>query len=273
MDHLTGKSGTPRFPMRLIDNPLADLAPPQPAPKLPIIQRIIRLFKKTPRSPVATGADEAHKLKLVPERDLIVHYRALLQYLDSELRGNLGAYLEFGVYNGTSMLCMGAALRRTGLTNIPLVGFDSFKGLPPSAVTEDDGVWQEGQFACPRDVAETRLSKLFNQPNSVQLVEGWYEDTLTSGENYGLTSASLVMIDSDAYSSARYVLRFIGPLLTNPSIIIFDDWELNDLDLKGMGEFKAFHEWIQLYPEVNYCFINKYNRKSRTILLRRLEDR
>jgi hypothetical protein len=192
-----------------------------------------------------------------------------VDFLQAELQFDLGAYAEFGVYNGSSMLCMLHALAQIGNQTMPLYGFDSFAGLPPSAATEDGGVWQPGQFSCPRAVTETRLAAADLPPNRVTLVEGWYSDTLSKGDSYGIDSASLVMVDSDTYSSARLALRFVAPLLTNPSVLIFDDWRLNDLDVKAMGEYRAFYEWAAQYPTIRWKSVRSYNRKSKMLILRR----
>jgi len=180
----------------------------------------------------------------------------------------MGAYLEFGVYNGSSMLCLLEALKRAGNSDMTLYGFDSFQGLPHSAAHEDGGVWNPGQFACPREYAEARLAEAVDRPGRIHLIEGWFQDTLSPGHDYGIRSASLVMIDSDTYSSAQLALRFSAPLLTNPCVVMFDDWRLNDLDVKSMGEYRAFHEWLEQYPQLRFDRVRSYNRKSNTIILR-----
>ena len=63
------------------------------------------------------------------------------------LRANgheFGDYLEFGVSRGTSMACMHHALRKAGLSNVRLVGFDSFEGMPSEAAGQG---WYPGQYA------------------------------------------------------------------------------------------------------------------------------
>jgi hypothetical protein len=221
------------------------------------------------KSPVLRPGQEPHSLNLIPSETLTQHFEQALERLVRDLGEQVGAYLEFGVYNGSSMLCMREALRRVGLPGIAIYGFDSFHGLPASAVEEDGGVWHAGQFTCPRAIAEERLAPLTGNANSITLVEGWFADTLSGGDRYGVGAASIVMIDSDAYSSARQALHFIAPLLTDPAILFFDDWKLNDLDVKGMGEYRAFHEWAAQYPEMRWTTLPSYNRKSRVLLLRR----
>ena len=54
----------------------------------------------------------------------------------------------------------------------------------------------------------------------------------------------IAFVDCDTYSSAKSVLDFLGPLLDRPAILVFDDLKLNTLDVKGMGEYKAFNEFL-----------------------------
>lgn len=222
-----------------------------------------------PRSPKPSSPEGAYSLQLVPSEALTERLEWALGYLRRELGPSLGAYLEFGVYNGASMTCMLEALRRQGDRDTRLFGFDSFQGLPPSAATEDGGVWHAGQFRCPKSLAEERIAAASDRPGRVTLVEGWFADTLAAGDIYGIGRASIALIDSDTYSSAREALRFLAPLLTNPSIVMFDDWKLNDLDVKAMGEYRAFYEWEALYPDLEWEKVQSYNRKSRTFILRR----
>jgi O-methyltransferase len=220
-------------------------------------------------SPKPLSAQDGHLLQLVPAKALTDRFVWALEFLDRNLGPARGAYLEFGVYNGASMLCFLEALRLRGDETMRIFGFDSFRGLPPSAGSDDGGVWHAGQFSCPRTFTEARIGEANRFARQVTLVEGWFADTLPAGDQYGIGAASLVMVDSDTYSSCREALRFIAPLLTDPAIVMFDDWKLNDLDVKSMGEYRAFHEWIGLYPEIDWRPVRSYNRKSQTIVLRR----
>ena len=43
-------------------------------------------------------------------------------------------------------------------------------------------------------------------------------------------------------------LRFVGPLLTDGTVIVFDDWYCYRGN-PGLGEQKAFNEWKTTMPE------------------------
>ena len=47
-----------------------------------------------------------------------------------------------------------------------------------------------------------------------------------------------------------------------------DDWKLNDLDVKGMGEYKAFNEFLEENLHLKATPIKSYNRKSKSFLIK-----
>ena len=79
---------------------------------------------------------------------------------------------------------------------------------------------------------------------------GWYTDTLTEATRTELLleKVALVHIDCDLYESAKAALAFVGPLLEDGAIIVFDDWWL----YRGRpeaGEQRAFAEWLAEHPQ------------------------
>lgn len=64
----------------------------------------------------------------------------------------------------------------------------------------------------------------------------------------GIRRTSIVMVDSDLYSSAAAALRAVGPLIDRAAIVFFDDWHSNDLAARGLGESRAFDEWLRDQP-------------------------
>lgn len=235
-----------------------------------IIDRLYRRIRPIPPSPAPQTPSDVHRLRLVPAEALTQRFEDILRTLRSEAAAPMGDYVEFGVYNGTSMTCMFTALSRLGLNQVALFGFDSFMGLPPEASHEDGGVWKPGQFACPKEVAVQNLISGGVPPERVHLVEGWYKDTLEKAPaDYGIKNVSCVLIDSDTYSAARLALEFIFPVLDSVAALIFDDWKLNDLDIKGMGEYRAFNEFLDQHPRTSVESLHGYNRKSKVFILRR----
>ena len=69
---------------------------------------------------------------------------------------------------------------------VPLVGFDSFQGLPPEA--EQEG-WLPGQYHSTISATRKYLQMKGVKADRVRRIEGWFEDTLTqdTASRLGLT--------------------------------------------------------------------------------------
>jgi predicted O-methyltransferase YrrM len=69
------------------------------------------------------------RLELMPVQQLKAAQRQALRYLLTRRGGTqLGDYLEFGVYAGTSMRCMYEVMMEMDIHAPRLFGFDSFEG-------------------------------------------------------------------------------------------------------------------------------------------------
>ena len=136
--------------------------------------------------------------------------------------------LEFGVYSGNSINYFAAR------TNREIHGFDSFTGLPENW----PGTWLDaGSF----DV-EGNLPIV---PKHVRLHKGWFNETLGVFLEGHTGNIALAHIDSDIYSSAKYVLGSLAPRFVPGSLVLFDEhhgyvgWE--------NGEFKAWNEFCEMH--------------------------
>lgn len=156
-----------------------------------------------------------------------------------------GDYLEFGLYEGRSFTYAYKALQRSPGPTRRLIGFDSFKGLPEPLKEEGTTKFQRGQYACSRKDVEENLLRSGVDLDATQLVEGFFDETLTNGvsQELGLVSAAVVWIDCDLYSSTVSVLDFISPLISTGSILCFDDWFSYGTD-PTKGELRAVREWL-----------------------------
>lgn len=110
-----------------------------------------------------------------------------------------GVALEFGVGRGEST--------RIIAEHMPVIGFDSFQGLPEDWRDE----FPKGSFAADPPYGITNC----------RLVVGRFEQTLWS---YPLNNLpiGLVHIDCDLYSSTKTVLDYVP--LTPGCVVVFDEW-------------------------------------------------
>ena len=149
-------------------------------------------------------------------------------FLDGAVRqaSREGLWLEFGVYRGASI----NYIARRSEANV--FGFDSFEGLP-SGWTRD---LQRGAFSSEGAVPAV-------EPN-VTLVKGWFEESLPPFlKEIGPRPVAFLHIDSDLYSSAKFVLHQLASRIRAGTVIVFDEFcgpILND-------EERAFREAAQLF--------------------------
>jgi tetratricopeptide (TPR) repeat protein len=137
-----------------------------------------------------------------------------------------GLVLEFGVRRGTSIRHLAGAAGQT------VHGFDSFEGLP-----EDWGAEQASVLTTDAQLPEV--------PATVTLHAGWFENTLPGFLAGHPGPVRLVNIDSDLYSSARFVLFALAERIGPGTVLVFDEMIGNrtwaDDEYKAFGEFVAAH--------------------------------
>ncbi len=238
------------------------------------IERLVRVTRRrinpVPTSPWTKGeVDDISKIHLVPPEKLKTFFAGCIDLL-REIKGDdIGDYLEFGVFNGSSIGSMVLSSQSKGAGSTRFFGFDAFQGLPEGSEHEDDGVWEKGFYACSFEDMQASLRKRGVHPDQITWVNGWYDETLTpeTANDLQLDNVGIVFIDCDTYSSSKSVLEFIAPLLKRPAILCFDDWKLNDLDVKEMGEYQSFNEFLGENAHLRAREIKSYNRKSKTFLV------
>ena len=196
-----------------------------------------------------------------------------------------GDYLEFGVFKGASFIEavreLELAHKKWGesnkLTNrkayseesveradmhfmtlefkrpIRYFAFDSFQGLPDLHEMDlGHRVFRTGRYNFSEaNFVSNIISKTSLQKDRLITVPGFYKDSLSSVlfKKLDLKQASIIMIDCDLYSSTKEVLKFITPLLSDGSILVFDDW----FAYKGSpfkGERCATSEWLEFNPHI-----------------------
>jgi hypothetical protein len=254
--------------------------PPQipPAGKLTSLSSVFRRVKAEIRSRIE-GAKLQRRVeqgfRLVPERELEICYEHVIRRLQAEAGGEpLGDYLEFGVCHGASMACMHRVAGALGLGDIRFIGFDSFAGLPPEADEPEEGPWRRGYYRSARGFTEQFLTDAGIDWKRTTLIEGWFDDTLTeeTRQRHHLRKAGVIMIDCDLYSSARRALDFCAPLIVERAVILFDDWHAADLAERGLGEKRAFDEFLAANPDLAAERLPSYTKNAEVFLVRRVAE-
>lgn len=149
------------------------------------------------------------------------------KYVISRMREKDGLYLEFGVFKGESINFISGII-----DGRKMYGFDCFEGLPEDWLPlYGKGVFgQEGNLPPVND--------------NVELVKGMFDETLPGFlEEHKGEKCSFVHIDSDLYSSAKYVLTTLKDHIGNGTIICFDEFA-GHIGWR-QDEYKAFMEFIE----------------------------
>ncbi len=219
--------------------------------------------KKWLRRNVISKVYQGNDILVEPDQLTPVLTKAV-KYLKDIDEKNFGDYLEFGVYNGTSLSLMYHVLEDQKIESSTLYGFDSFEGLPEEAEHDDNGMWFPGEFKCSYDKTVKALENNNVDLNKVQLIKGFYSDTLKSDlvAELNIKKAGIIMIDCDMYLSTRDALNFCKPLIKDRAIIIFDDW-LPALSANNLGEKKAFDEFLEKNKNLKATEFDHYSYKNR----------
>src|SRR3989338_9393182 len=121
--------------------------------------------------------DDICKINLVPPETLKSFFSDCIKTLQGIKGKEIGDYLEFGVFNGSSLGSAYLTAKKLNLNSMRFFGFDAFQGLPEETDEEHD-VLQKGFYACSFEKMKECLKRRNVNPNDVIWIKGWYKDTL-----------------------------------------------------------------------------------------------
>jgi hypothetical protein len=135
-------------------------------------------------------------------------------------------WLEFGVASGKTINYIST------FTDDKVYGFDSFEGLPEKW---RDG-FDKGSFG--------RNGNLPQVNDNVELIKGWFNETLLDFIQTQNKKISFIHMDADLYSSTKYIFDVLRDYIDKDCVIVFDEL-VNYPGFDGdKGELKAFYEFI-----------------------------
>ena len=177
-----------------------------------------------------------------------IHRRELMRRAFTALsfNGMSGDYAEFGCCGGMTFKLAYQESRKRGF-NCKLWAFDSFCGLPPQSVPEDQHPnWIEGTMKTSLEDFTAICRKNLIPEAEYRIVAGFYKDTLYNIEPRDPrfpADIALAYIDCDLYSSTKTVLNFLSARFKHGMIVAFDDYFCYSRTAVS-GERKAFVEYL-----------------------------
>lgn len=161
-----------------------------------------------------------------------------------------GDYLEFGVFEGTSLV--GAMNAYNALNeSVPcrFIGFDSFEGLRPDKLYDrPHPLFKDKEFSTIYERVMKRIRR-YQKKNDVRIVRGYFQDTLSPNtfEQLGVAKVRVSLIDCDLKSSAREVFLYSSRYWQAGTVLIIDDF-FNYRGDSNAGVCGAFKEFTAAYP-------------------------
>ncbi len=187
-----------------------------------------------------TSIDLFHSAFCVPDSgDLSQNRFDHLTYALSKISIS-GQILEFGVHSGSTINYISSLY-----PDETIFGFDSFEGLPEDwniSYNEKFNKHKKGYFS---------LSSLPKVNKNVILIKGFFDASLEPWiKDSTLDQIKFLHIDSDLYSSAKYVLLTLNKFIVPGTIIVFDEfypWGRKRYETWAEHEYKALEEWSSEY--------------------------
>ena len=160
-----------------------------------------------------------------------------------------GHVMEFGVYQGLTLKIISDYF-----SNQTVWGFDSFEGLPETWFMKSDvgarrSQHPPGKFALDKQELQVVVNQFAKR--KVNLVPGWFDQTVVPWLKDNIGVVSFLHVDCDLYSSTLDILNLLNDRIVPGTVIVFDEmypWNgLDRYDLWEQGEFQALGEWIRHY--------------------------
>jgi hypothetical protein len=168
--------------------------------------------------------------------------------------GTPGDLVETGVWRGGTIILMRAILAAYGDTTRTVWACDSFQGLPepdperyPHDVQMRDSDaavgdrWMDflmGVLAVSADQVRANIARYDLLDDQVQLLEGWFRDTLPTAP---IEQVAVLRLDGDLYESTMDGLVNLEPKVAPGGFVIVDDYGSIDACRAAVTDYRDAH--------------------------------
>ena len=152
-----------------------------------------------------------------------------------------GDYIEFGIYKGKSLYHSIKSAKKIGIKDDRIFwGLDSFEGFP----VENHNFYKSNNFK----TSYKKVSKQFKNYKDINIVKGFFEDSLQTSNLQKLKTLSFVFIDCDIYESTIDIFDYLKTRMANGGFIMIDDF--TSLDKNGNSISKSFFSTFNINQNV-----------------------
>lgn len=174
--------------------------------------------------------------------------------LDEQIPGDL---IETGVWRGGVTILMRGILEAWGDTDRTVWVADSFQGLPapdgerfPADVGHD---WSAvAALAVSADQVRANFDRYGLLDDRVQLLEGWFADTLPEAP---IGQLAVLRLDGDLYQSTIDALNALYHRVSPGGFVIVDDYGAWEPCRQAVDDFRATHQITDPMVEVDWTGI------------------
>ena len=141
------------------------------------------------------------------------------QVLEDQIPGDL---IETGVWRGGSCIYMRAILAAHEIGDRTVWVADSFEGLPPPTLPQDEGLNfnESPELAVGVDEVRANFERYGLLDDQVRFLIGWFADTLPGP----VRQLAVLRLDGDLYESTWDAMTALEPLVSPGGFVIVDDY-------------------------------------------------
>lgn len=150
-----------------------------------------------------------------------------------------GDLIETGVWRGGATIFMRGYLHAYGITDRLVWVADSFEGLPPPTLPQDNGVDLSKAtnpfLAVSLDEVKDYFTRYELLDEQVRFLAGWFRDTLADA---AIERLAILRLDGDLYESTMDALTALYPKLSPGGFAIVDDYYTNPTCKAAVHDFR-----------------------------------
>ena len=150
-----------------------------------------------------------------------------------------GDIIELGSYKCGTSIMMAKFLKQIN-SKKKIFACDTYDGMPDDDEYVKNKI-AKGMFSDTSFDFVSEQVKKFKMHNEIELVKGKFQDVFDG--KFSNSKFSLVFMDCDIYSSAKFTIEFTYPRLVNDGIMLFHDYAVGKKPSNKKGGHIVDSEW------------------------------